>query len=126
MDYRYLVFCNISSASAWCTLVRSDPVESDRREITYLLCFRPSPEFPKRTFCNGDRKVHGIIANYLLNSEVRYCISLDRPTQSTSSVCVRPVSCLLASHLPTLSLILHPKTYGRKDTTKLCVVCCTE
>jgi len=51
---------------------------------------------------------------------------LDRPTQFTSSVCVRPVSCLLAPLFPTLSLILHHKSYGRNDTRKLRVVYCTE
>jgi len=57
-----------------CTPVGSNPVESDRSEITHLYS-RPSPGFPKRSFCNGDRNIHVIIANYHLNSEVRYYIS---------------------------------------------------
>ena len=74
-DYQYLVLCEVLSARARCTPVRSNPVESDRCEFTYLLYFRPSLEFPSRTFPNGDRNIHAIIANYHLNSEVRYCIS---------------------------------------------------
>jgi hypothetical protein len=86
--------------------------KSDRWNNTYPLYFRHSPGFRKKKFCTGERNIHDIIANYHLNSEALYYISwcyVGRPTQFTSSEYVHPAKCLLASHLPTPSLILHPQ-----------------